>query len=108
MPRPYRFSRAGRSPLRGLPHASSRAASVNAPAGSLFPRRRPRALEQAFRPPERPHPPLLLRDLLPSPTRSEEHTSELQSHSDLVCRLLLEKKKKQKKHNAFVSNVSKV
>src|SRR5436190_8882742 len=30
-------------------------------------------------------------------TRSEEHTSELQSHSDLVCRLLLEKKKKNKK-----------
>ena len=26
--------------------------------------------------------------------RSEEHTSELQSHSDLVCRLLLEKKNK--------------
>src|SRR5436190_11132088 len=26
------------------------------------------------------------------PTRSEEHTSELQSHSELVCRLLLEKK----------------
>src|SRR5436190_12683248 len=33
--------------------------------------------------------------------RSEEHTSELQSHSDLVCRLLLEKKKKKQKktHN---------
>src|SRR5438034_6298795 len=30
-------------------------------------------------------------------TRSEEHTSELQSHSDLVCRLLLEKKKKKHK-----------
>src|SRR5438132_4567037 len=30
--------------------------------------------------------------------RSEEHTSELQSHSDLVCRLLLEKKKKKKKY----------
>src|SRR5438132_6433853 len=30
-------------------------------------------------------------------TRSEEHTSELQSHSDLVCRLLLEKKKKNKR-----------
>src|SRR5438034_3792102 len=30
----------------------------------------------------------------PDDTRSEEHTSELQSHSDLVCRLLLEKKKK--------------
>src|SRR2546427_6086028 len=29
--------------------------------------------------------------------RSEEHTSELQSQSNLVCRLLLEKKKKQKR-----------
>src|SRR5260221_6875321 len=29
--------------------------------------------------------------------RSEEHTSELQSHSDLVCRLLLEKKKKKQR-----------
>src|SRR5436190_8910568 len=29
--------------------------------------------------------------------RSEEHTSELQSHSDLVCRLLLEKKKQSHK-----------
>src|SRR2546427_8267728 len=29
-------------------------------------------------------------------TRSEEHTSELQSQSNLVCRLLLEKKKKNK------------
>src|SRR5438270_4632343 len=31
--------------------------------------------------------------------RSEEHTSELQSQSNLVCRLLLEKKKKKKKSN---------
>src|SRR2546428_4212051 len=30
--------------------------------------------------------------------RSEEHTSELQSRSDLVCRLLLEKKKKKKQY----------
>src|SRR5437773_3068479 len=30
----------------------------------------------------------------PNWPRSEEHTSELQSHHDLVCRLLLEKKKK--------------
>src|SRR2546428_9616256 len=30
--------------------------------------------------------------------RSEEHTSELQSRSDLVCRLLLEKKKKKSKN----------
>src|SRR5260370_13243393 len=29
-----------------------------------------------------------------NPARSEEHTSELQSHLNLVCRLLLEKKKK--------------
>src|SRR5690242_20797492 len=32
-------------------------------------------------------------------TRSEEHTSELQSHVNLVCRLLLEKKKKKKNIN---------
>src|SRR5438093_4686661 len=30
--------------------------------------------------------------------RSEEHTSELQSLTNLVCRLLLEKKKKKKRH----------
>src|SRR5438477_9782485 len=35
---------------------------------------------------------------VPDPlSRSEEHTSELQSHVNLVCRLLLEKKKKKKK-----------
>src|SRR5438034_4371324 len=33
----------------------------------------------------------------PGGSRSEEHTSELQSHSDLVCRLLLEKKKKKQR-----------
>src|SRR5438132_10449116 len=37
--------------------------------------------------------------------RSEEHTSELQSHSDLVCRLLLEKKKK-RKNNAIHTRVN--
>src|SRR5437588_6814505 len=36
-------------------------------------------------------------DVTRGPRRSEEHTSELQSHSDLVCRLLLEKKKRNKK-----------
>src|SRR2546427_8851155 len=40
--------------------------------------------------------------------RSEEHTSELQSQSNLVCRLLLEKKKKKnehalRQHNAYTS-----
>src|SRR5437667_6588451 len=34
--------------------------------------------------------------------RSEEHTSELQSHHDLVCRLLLEKKKKKYKYKIKV------
>src|SRR5476649_3000067 len=37
--------------------------------------------------------------------RSEEHTSELQSHSDLVCRLLLEKKKNQ--HQSAQQNTPK-
>src|SRR5438034_6021335 len=37
------------------------------------------------------------RDTITAYLRSEEHTSELQSHSDLVCRLLLEKKKKKVK-----------
>src|SRR5438132_6268802 len=36
--------------------------------------------------------------------RSEEHTSELQSHSDLVCRLLLEKKNKVEKHIEGILN----
>src|SRR5882672_12043592 len=35
--------------------------------------------------------------------RSEEHTSELQSHSDLVCRLLLEKKKKQTNSSTLIT-----
>src|SRR5260370_14338308 len=38
-------------------------------------------------------------------TRSEEHTSELQSHLNLVCRLLLEKKKNAN-HRAAVENES--
>src|SRR5438034_5567002 len=37
--------------------------------------------------------------------RSEEHTSELQSHSDLVCRLLLEKKKtKDIEYDEYMNN----
>src|SRR2546428_1855363 len=36
-----------------------------------------------------------------APPRSEEHTSELQSRSDLVCRLLLEKKKRRARHAAL-------
>src|SRR5688572_32123289 len=40
-------------------------------------------------------------------TRSEEHTSELQSQSNLVCRLLLEKKKKKKKKITKILKMSK-
>jgi len=38
--------------------------------------------------------------------RSEEHTSELQAHHDLVCRLLLEKKKKKKEWNTCQQNAT--
>src|SRR5260221_8310981 len=38
--------------------------------------------------------------------RSEEHTSELQSHSDLVCRLLLEKKKTNTSTTGSFPNIS--
>src|SRR5256886_9678843 len=41
-------------------------------------------------------------------SRSEEHTSELQSQSNLVCRLLLEKKKKTKQQNTTVRNRARV
>src|SRR6266480_7564544 len=42
-----------------------------------------------------------------APLRSEEHTSELQSHVKLVCRLLLEKKKKKKKYHFLYNNKTK-
>src|SRR6266480_6023927 len=42
-------------------------------------------------------PPIWWHPVQPSVLRSEEHTSEFQSHVNLVCRLLLEKKKKKKK-----------
>src|SRR4051812_50217910 len=38
--------------------------------------------------------------------RSEEHTSELQSHVNLVCRLLLEKKKKKKQERSVVQQIT--
>src|SRR5687768_18207539 len=42
---------------------------------------------------------LRMRDSAKATSRSEEHTSELQSRLHLVCRLLLEKKKKNKYHH---------
>src|SRR2546430_12048409 len=57
-----------------------------------LPRRRPEAPRAAIRNPPR------FDRRLPDSRRSEEHTSELQSQSNLVCRLLLEKKKKQNEY----------
>src|SRR5438477_8320437 len=44
--------------------------------------------------------------LPPGALRSEEHTSELQSHVNLVCRLLLEKKKKKTNLNHIITTYS--
>src|SRR5438874_13175372 len=55
-----------------------------------------RALELRLARPRTP-PPTPRRSPRGQRSRSEEHTSELQSRRDLVCRLLLEKKKKKKK-----------
>src|SRR5438034_6288454 len=75
-----------RVPNTGVPE--SRASTLTRPNGSShwagFHRQRARASRAAL--------------------RSEEHTSELQSHSDLVCRLLLEKKKKKKKQKRQKKN----
>src|SRR2546430_17670630 len=70
------------------------------PRSTLFPYttlfRSPNPVRRAPRPP--PRAPPSRRTTRPARascrTRSEEHTSELQSQSNLVCRLLLEKKKK--------------
>src|SRR5688572_16462821 len=43
-------------------------------------------------------------DVMMLALRSEEHTSELQSQSNLVCRLLLEKKKKKKKKTQLIQH----
>src|SRR5690606_41383440 len=77
--------RSGRSRLRTLCRS-----------GSLFPCSRP----GSFPVPERwwdigsPYLPARFRGRSRTAARSEEHTSELQSRENLVCRLLLEKKKK--------------
>src|SRR5436190_12341209 len=70
------------------------------PRSTLFPYT---TLFRSPRPPARPcstarrtappHSPPTPKPCTKRKSRSEEHTSELQSHSDLVCRLLLEKKK---------------
>src|SRR6476661_11287256 len=63
------------------------------PRSTLFPYTTLLPIGPARRPPQPGRRPARVR----APGRSEEHTSELQSHLNLVCRLLLEKKKKNKK-----------
>src|SRR5437016_14564058 len=53
----------------------------------------------------RAHAPPVARGVPGSRRRSEEHTSELQSLTNLVCRLLLEKKKKKKKKQQTQRNI---
>src|SRR5207249_86725 len=86
------FPIGGLSALRGL----DRSLAINASSQRhAVDRRQPR--KNFGRAPERNEPSLCPR--LPGVSgRSEEHTSELQSRFDLVCRLLLEKKKKKNKN----------
>src|SRR2546430_7009001 len=73
------------------------------PRSTLFPYTtlfRSRADRRAVRPIEMDRA-LLLPLCGDPPSRSEDHTSELQSQSNLVCRLLLEKKKKKKREPPF-------
>src|SRR5205085_7452727 len=67
------------------------------PYTTLFRSRNPRAAAAARSPAPAAGPTL-------EQGRSEEHTSELQSQSNLVCRLLLEKKKKKKKKKTNKKN----
>src|SRR5205085_457881 len=96
-------------PSRAPPFPSTtpfRSRATRPPCGPSPPRRRasrprPCRRRRAWRPPRPPRDPRgrapsLAGTAAPRPrrTRSEEHTSELQSQSNLVCRLLLEKKKR--------------
>src|SRR3546814_9000693 len=84
--------RSGRRPW--LPHPLKRRHPPRRqPRPRLLRRRRPRLRRLQAPPPPRA---ASHRSSAPSSTRSEEHTSELQSNAHLVCRLLLEKKKTKK------------
>src|SRR5438477_5072424 len=50
--------------------------------------------------------PLFVTTRICPPERSEEHTSELQSHVNLVCRLLLEKKKKKMRNHTHIYHIT--
>src|SRR5699024_12293701 len=81
---------AGPSPTPSSPRRSSPAPAATTPS--------PRPRTARVPPPSRPK-----KAGCTSPTaRSEEHTSELQSRFDLVCRLLLEKKKTSISHQHYI------
>src|SRR2546422_8090267 len=81
-------SRATTPPVPGLTGPRGTSGSSNCRAGTTLPDGPPRTAARSGRPVEEP----------PPSSRSEEHTSELQSRLHLVCRLLLEKKKKNNPH----------
>src|SRR5256885_11528378 len=78
-------ARATRRPRRGTGTASVRERRIPRPESCDA--RRPQGVRRAT---------------LAARARSEEHTSELQSPCNLVCRLLLEKKKEQELHDALL------
>src|SRR5437870_11054883 len=89
---------------------------VRLPSGVTDPGRKPGVSRRGvsaslsiaiFRPGNRPPVTVMMAAFAP-PTRSEEHTSELQSRGHLVCRLLLEKKKKKTKKNNIKNRKKKI
>src|SRR5438093_8207879 len=78
-------------PISGSPATSFSATDV--PAGTYFVRVRGTLAGSATQGPASNEVRVVV-EAAPCATRSEEHTSELQSLTNLVCRLLLEKKKK--------------
>src|SRR2546430_10086304 len=91
---PYTTLFRSRESGRLSPGASGAARSDGGRAGIPFRRRGRHRRRSGGRPREL--------DGHPGPPRSEEHTSELQSQSNIVCRLLLGKKKKNILHIAAV------
>src|SRR5687768_17810792 len=111
----YASIRSTNSPLAAVGTGASSASAGHAPTSAWY-NSHSSFLSGAISPPIQPRAESLmadqrLRKLRHSPansemTRSEEHTSELQSRLHLVCRLLLEKKKAPTDHSSPGSNTS--
>src|SRR5207249_12304759 len=97
-PAPYTLSLHDALPISRARRRRARDRAVRPRGSRVRPRDRGR-IEASRAPPPRPVQRLQRARCCypcPRPGRSEEHTSELQSRFDLVCRLLLEKKKKER------------